>query len=175
MYNYFVSGESRSYAFAQDNYQTFITSGSPVQWYEQLRSRTGFIVTTDSPSFGGMLSGRMWSRLHEGLGSRRGGAPGLDHYRIVYASSDGYLKVFTLVPGATIAGRGPANDDVPVRTDVSIPGGSFTYERMAATDEAGAFSVTVPQPGTYRVADAEVTVPESAVRDGDTVDVGRVE
>jgi dolichyl-diphosphooligosaccharide--protein glycosyltransferase len=174
MYNYFVSGESRSYRFAERTFEEFLASETPAEWYDRLRSRVGFVVTTGAAPIGGFGSGQIYLRLHGALGSRQPGRAGVAHYRAVYASADGFLKVFTLVPGATVTGRGPADDAVSLRTDVSIPGGSFTYERAAETDGSGRFSVTVAQPGTYRVGDAEVTVPEAAVTGGESVEAGRV-
>lgn len=174
MYNYFVNGESQSYGFAQQNYDSFLSSQAPVEWYDRLRSRVGFVVTTADAQPGGIFGDRMYDRLHGSLGSRRGGTPGLDHYRAVYASDDGYVKVFTLVPGATVVGRGPANTELSVQTDVTIPGGTFTYERQVTTDETGSFSVTVSQSGTYRIAEAEVDVPEATVTEAQTVEVGDV-
>jgi dolichyl-diphosphooligosaccharide--protein glycosyltransferase len=175
MYNYFVSGESRSYSFAQRHYEEFVGSRSPEAWYERLRSRVGFVVTTDGPVFDGMWSAPMYERLHEGLGSRLRGTPGLAHYRAVYASDDGYVKVFTLVPGATLVGRGPTDATVRVETTVDVHGRSFSYERRVETDERGEFALTVPHAGSYRIGDVEVSIPETAVAEGRTVEVGSVE
>jgi dolichyl-diphosphooligosaccharide--protein glycosyltransferase len=174
MYNYFVNGNSQSYSFARRTFGEFLAATTPAEWYERLRSRVGFVVTTEAAPAIGFGSDRIYRRLHGAFGSRRSGRPGVAHYRAVYASSDDFLKVFTLVPGATVAGRGPADDAVSLRTDVSIPGGSFTYRRRAETDEAGRFSVTVAHPGTYQVGDTEVTVSETAVTDGGSVEAGQV-
>jgi len=173
MYNYFVSGESASYGFARRNYSEFLFATDPETWYERLSDRTGFVVTTGSESDTAITS-RMQDRLHEALGSRSGNAPGLAHYRAVYASDDGQTKVFTLVPGATIVGTGPAESTVSLGTSVSGDGVAFEYERRAETDADGGFSVTVAHPGTYEFDDGRrVSVPESAVLDGASVRVDR--
>jgi dolichyl-diphosphooligosaccharide--protein glycosyltransferase len=171
MYNHFVSGESESYTFARRNYGSFIRASDPVAWYEELRGRVGFVVTTGEAGAGFLT--RMQGRLHDAMGSRVGNTPGLAHYRAVYASEDGFVKAFTLVPGATLEGSVDVTEPtvVPVRTEVSVGGASFTYERLARTDADGAFTVAVAHPGEYRVGDRRVTVPEAAVVDGGTVRV----
>lgn len=171
MYNHFVSGESESYWFARRNYGSFIRGGDSVAWYEELRGRVGFVVTTGEGGAGFLT--RMQGRLHDAMGSRVGDTPGVAHYRAVYASDDGFVKVFTLVPGATVEGRLDVAEPtaVSLETDVSIEGASFTYERLARTDAEGAFAVTVAHPGEYRVGDRRVTVSEAAVVDGETVRV----
>jgi dolichyl-diphosphooligosaccharide--protein glycosyltransferase len=173
MYNHFVSGESESYTFARRNYGSFLRADDPVGWYERLRGRVGFVVTTGEAG-GGFLS-RMQGRLHDATGSRVGDTPGLAHYRAVYASEDGFVKAFTLVPGARLEGSVDTAEPttVPVRTEVSVAGGGgpVTYERLAETDAGGAFAVTVANPGEYRVGDRRVTVPEEAVVAGETVRV----
>ncbi|WP_152042425.1 STT3 domain-containing protein [Salinigranum salinum] len=166
MFNYFTNGNSRSYWYAQRNYEDFLFSSDPQGWYEELRDRAGFVVTTGPASR--FVTSRIKDRLHDGFGSRANEVPGLAHYRAVYAGDEGFVKVFTLVPGATIVGAASSDEPIPVRTDVSIDGATFTYERRADPAD-GEFSVTVAQPGTYRVGDREMTVPERAVVEGETV------
>jgi asparagine N-glycosylation enzyme membrane subunit Stt3 len=168
MYNYFVSGESRSYGFARRNYADFLYSNRPGEWYETLRERAGFLVTTREVNTRGQ---RIHDRLHGSLGSRNGDVSGVAHYRAVYASDDGFLNVFTLVPGATLVGTASPQEPVVLTTTVSIPGTTFEYERRTVTDAEGRFSVTVPHPGEYQVGDERITVPERAVLDGEAVTV----
>jgi dolichyl-diphosphooligosaccharide--protein glycosyltransferase len=173
MFNYFANGHSESYWYAQRNYEDFLFSSEPRAWYEELRGRAGFVVTTGPESQ--FVTSRMKDRLHDGLGSRANDVRGLAHYRAVYSGADGYVKVFTVVPGATIAGTvdDERDDPVTVRTEVALhgEGETFTYERVAAPDDQSRFAVTVPHPGTYRVGGRRVTVTERAVADGETVAV----
>jgi dolichyl-diphosphooligosaccharide--protein glycosyltransferase len=171
LYNYFVNGESRSYGYAQSNYQKIMTQTEPAEATSMLADRVRFIVTRDRDTDGRM----MHARLHDNLGSREGDVAGLGQYRAVFTAGEGARKAFLVVPGATIRGSGPADTTADVTTDVDIPGTSFTYERQAATNATGAYAVRVAQPGTYDVPTANgtttVTVPEAAVMNGTTVAV----
>lgn len=168
MFNYFVNGNSASYWYAQQNYEDFLFSSAPEEWYQELRERAGFVVTTGPES--GFVSKRMIDRLHEALGSGVSGISGLAHYRAVYSSPDGSVKAFTLVPGATITGTTTSDESLRVRTEVSIEGATFTYERIVEPSD-GEFSVIVPHPGDYQVDDRVVTITERAVTDGETITV----
>lgn len=181
MYNYFVSYHSvpsLRYSYARSNYAPFMNSASPTETYERYRDRVGFIVTTDSyrPSVRVVNGSRtrslsMYARLHERLTSRGDGVPGLAHYRTLWVSEDASVKVFTLVPGATVTGTAAPNTTVAVSTDVSLEHTTVTYRRVVETNATGAFSVTVPYPGTYAVGNATVVVSESDVTEGRTVTV----
>ena len=168
MFNYFANGNSESYWYAQQNYEGFLFSADSAGWYEELRERAGFVVTTGPESR--FVTSRMRDRLHDALGSRVNDVPGLAHYRAVYSGRDGSVKAFTLVPGATIVGTTSSEEPISVKTDAPLEGEgtTFTYERRAEPAD-GEFSVTVAHPGTYRVGDREVTVPERAVVEGETV------
>jgi dolichyl-diphosphooligosaccharide--protein glycosyltransferase len=175
MYNYFVSGESRSYGYARQNYGTFLGTTDPPQAYDQISSRVGYVVTTaeqvDEPT-------AMYVRLHENAGSRNGDVAGLGHYRPVFVSEDGEYKAFAVVPGATVTGTGAPNTTVSVSTTVTVSDQELTYERETTTDATGAFTTTVANPGTYTVtsgadgSETTVDVPEAAVNDGGNVTVG---
>jgi dolichyl-diphosphooligosaccharide--protein glycosyltransferase len=167
VYNYFVSGESRSYGFAQRQYEPFATSTSPTDWYERLRDRTGFIVYDANIK---TPVGSVGERLGT-YGSRTNNTPGLANYRAVYASDDERYRVFTLVPGATITGSAEPNTSVQLSTEVDIGGTSFTYKRQAQASADGTYSVTVAYPGTYAVDGNEVTVSTQAVENGKNVSV----
>jgi dolichyl-diphosphooligosaccharide--protein glycosyltransferase len=69
------------------------------------------------------------------------------------------------------AGASPVT--VTLATGVSIPRAEFTYERRTTADANGTYSVRVAHPGTYQIdvdgETREVTVEESAVRNGSTV------
>jgi dolichyl-diphosphooligosaccharide--protein glycosyltransferase len=168
-YNYFVSGESQSYAFARNNYADFVFGTNGSTWYDRLEGRTGFVVTTaNAPSQAGTLG----HQLHGAYGSRTANASALGHYRAVYTSNSGEYTVFTLVPGAVIQGTADQNETLTVTTSVSIEGTAFDYETRAETDANGNFGVRVPYPGEYDVGNRSVTVAESDVTEGITVDAG---
>ncbi|WP_276258512.1 STT3 domain-containing protein [Haloglomus litoreum] len=173
MFNHFVNGQAESYAYAEQVYEAFLFSSDPETWYGRLDGRVGFVVTTDLDDLGSVASRRTYTRLHRFLGSAAGGTDGLGHYRAVYASPDGGVKVFTLVPGATLAGRtDPTRERVRVSTTVELEGATdagFDYVRETTTDEDGAFSVRVAHPGRYAVGDGTVVVTERAVTAGETI------
>ena len=166
VYNYFVSGDSRSYGYARANYERFLTSMNASEWYERLRGPAGFVVYASVNTSVGTVGERL-----DAYGSRTEDARGLAHYRAVYVSESGTYRVFTLVPGATITGTAEANATVTVTTRTRVSGVQVDYEREVRTGPDGAYSVTVPYPGTYQVGEAAVEVPETAVRNGTTVRV----
>nr|WP_240148820.1 hypothetical protein [Halorubellus sp. JP-L1] len=167
MYNYFVSGESSSYGFAQSNYRDFVTSTNGTEWFDRLQNRVGFIVTTSDVLTNDSTLG---NQLHRHNGSRSGSTSGLANYRLVHVERGGEYKVFTLVEGAEIRGVAEPNSSVTVRTTVELESYSFEYVRETQTDANGTFSVGVAQPGTYSVDGTSVTVSEEAVRNGTVVD-----
>lgn len=173
VYNYFVSGDSRSYGFAFNNYESFLASTDPGEWYQRLaeRDRAGYVVTEDRAVNSQQT---LQYRLHDALGSRTASAAGVAHFRPVYVGSDGSPKVFAAVPGATIHGTGPVNTTVSVRTALEIGSLNRTYSRAASTGPNGTFAVTVPNPGEYTVTVGEterrVSVSEAAVRTGTALD-----
>jgi len=158
MYNYFVNGQSRGYGYARQTYNAFLRSDGPEEWYNRLNGRVGFVVTRPFVVQSGTPMG---TALHRGNGNR------LARYRLVYDNGD--RKVFELVPGAIIEGTAAANASVTARTEVEVPGESFTYTRRGGANETGHFGIRVAHPGEYRVGNETVTVPESAVRNGSVV------
>ncbi|MFC7133585.1 MULTISPECIES: STT3 domain-containing protein [Salinibaculum] len=167
MYNYLVNGESASYAYARENYVDFLLSTDETAWYERFRDRVGFVVTRDFENFRDTPPSRLYARLHRHLGSAADGA-GVGHYRAVYSSPEGAYKVFTLVPGATVTGTAPPAVD-RITADLSIDGATFTYTRLLDPSDDGTFTVTLAQPGTYRLGERTVTVSEADVVDGTTI------
>jgi len=170
-YNYFVSGESRSYGYAQSNYGQFIRSPNPDRWYDRFQGRVGYVVLTTDRSTSGR--GTTYQQLTETYGSATDSGPGLAHYRALFVAPGESRIAYAVVPGATITGSAPANATVSLATDVSVPNAEFTYERRTTANADGEYSVTVAHPGTYQVRTGdetrEVTVNESAVRNGSTV------
>lgn len=167
-YNYFVSGESRSYFFAEKWYVRFLTSTDSSRWYRETRDQVGFILVS-AAGVGNETT--MGTRLYRADGSRTASAPGTAHYRLVYVA-DGPYKVFTFVPGATIRGRGPANETITVRTEIDVGSYSSTYERVVETGPNGNYSVTVPYASEYRLLNHSVRVTETDVENGANVTVG---
>jgi asparagine N-glycosylation enzyme membrane subunit Stt3 len=167
MFNYLVNGESQSYGYARRNYEDFVFGGDPDEWYERFEGRVGFVVTR--PRSGAAFRNNQ-ARLHDNDGSAGDGVSGVGHYRAMWESAGGEVKVFTLVPGATVAGTGPAETTLELSTTATLDGTGRTvqYRRRVETDADGAFSVTLAQPGEYTFADRDVTVTveDTAVREG---------
>jgi hypothetical protein len=94
----------------------------------------------------------------------------------VYSDPEDAIRVFTLVPGATLTGRidGDGATEVRVRTTVTLPPAerSHEYIRWVRPDGDGSFRVTVANPGRYAVTTAggqrvsTVTVSGRAVIEG---------
>jgi dolichyl-diphosphooligosaccharide--protein glycosyltransferase len=164
VYNYFVNGESRSYTFAQDNYERFLLSDDPERWYERLRNRAGFIVFAGEAAPSGSVGAQLAA-----FGSRTEDTSGLAHYRAIHVSGEN--RVFRLVPGATISGGGAPNSTVTVTTTVRLDDRSVTYEREVKTTADGRYRVTVPYPGEYTANGETVQVSERAVEMGENVTV----
>jgi dolichyl-diphosphooligosaccharide--protein glycosyltransferase len=177
MYNYHVSGNARSYAYAQNLYRPFTQMQSPEAAYQMIRAgRAGdaYLVTEPVPGEPDIPAASMQSRLHDRLGSRGDGVEGLAHYRALYVSSSGDYKAFRVVPGATIRGDAEPGTTVTVRTDVEVSGHTFTYERRTTAGADGRFRVTVSYPGEYELEGAagdSVTVEESIIGNGGNVTV----
>jgi dolichyl-diphosphooligosaccharide--protein glycosyltransferase len=111
------------------------------------------------------------SRLREHYGSHSDTSQGVSHYRLIYEhdSQTGVYQVFQVVPGATITGTLSSNESFVTATDVSAEGVSFSYQRRVVPAENGAFSLTVSYPGTYTFRNRTVTVNETAVTRGETI------
>ena len=176
VYNYFVNGEAASYGYAQRTYEDFLFSNDADSWYEEFADRVGFVVTRDLPHLGLISASTVQSTLHDRFGSATiSNVGGVGHFRAMFATEDGARKVFRVVPGATIRGPAPEETErVRVVANVSIPGAEFEYVRRAPVSE-GTFEVTVANPGTYRIGQAEtvVEVSERMVQTGEAVTVDR--
>jgi len=164
MYNYFASGDSRSYGYARANYERFLASPNETAWYDRLRGRAGYVVYHDVQAPPGSIAKQL-----EAYGSRTENTTGLSHYRAVHVSESGEYRVFTLVPGATLAGSAEPNATVTVATTVEVSDVRVDYERQVRTDANGNYTVTVPYPGTYDAAGTQVEVSEEAVLNGTRV------
>jgi dolichyl-diphosphooligosaccharide--protein glycosyltransferase len=167
VYNYFVNGESESYSFARQNYGPLLGAQNPagIDGVEATLDDhgVGYVVTRS----GGTDPTTVQSRLHDRLGSRGEGVPGLARFRAVHLADGGSEKVFEYVDGARITGSGPANETLTVETDATVGEQTVTYTRQVRTNRYGDYSVTVPYAGAYRVGDEREQVAESAVRNGE--------
>jgi len=163
VYNYFASGWAESTTYARTTYPSFLSATDPAAWYERLESRVRYVVVTDIT---GYPPESVQTRLYNGLGAGQAGSQALSHYQMVRSSEDGSTRAFALVPGATLTGTAPPNGTLTIRTDVSVPGRSFTYNRTVQTTMDGRYAVTVPYAGEYDVSGERVSVSETAVAEG---------
>jgi len=168
VYNYLVSGDSKSYLFAQDNYAAFLSARAPgaVGSFERRLDEhdTGYVVV---PDLDGFDDETVHSRLYDRHASRGDGVAGLGRFRLLHAG-DGQ-KVFQFVRGARITGSAAPNESVSVATDVRGGNTTLTYRRTIETNRYGDYAVTVPYAGTYEVQGGEVPVSPESVVDGRTV------
>jgi len=171
MYNYFVSGQSRSYGRAQSNYRAFVFNDSSALWYDQLKNDTGFVVIEQLPRRPGTIQRHLYITYGSRWAEEEYDA--VSHYRAVYATSTNRKKVFALVPGATVTGTAPPNTTVEARTTVEIPNDSFLYRQHDEAGADGEYRFVVPYPAEYEVTAGNetwsVNVSENAVRNGTTV------
>ncbi|MBP1987789.1 STT3 domain-containing protein [Halolamina salifodinae] len=165
MYNAIVNGESRGYGYAQSNYEDFLASTNASAWYQRIDGRVGFIVVEQYSELETGAESAIYNRL-QNWGKETG------HYRAIWASEDGSIKVFTPVPGATVSGSAEPNSTFTTTTTVNVAGQGVTYSRTVTVNESGRYSTLVPYPGTYVFAGEEVTVSEEAVRSGGNVRAG---
>jgi dolichyl-diphosphooligosaccharide--protein glycosyltransferase len=172
MYNYLVSGESRSYGFAQSTYVDFMSSISPESdgWDERFEGRVGYVVVDPSVTADGPF---VYTRLQSHYGSRYDDVGGLGHYRLLYETDtpEGPYQLFEFVPGATINGSLDTTRPFLVSTEVSVNQTAFEYQRRVVPTDAGQFDITVAYPGVYEIAGRNVTVSEAAVANGRSVTV----
>jgi len=190
IYNYYVSGEAQSYAYAQDNYLEFLDSDDPAIWYDRLENRTdsataignatetwngtGYVVFEPLKRYPGTLFHHLWTTYGSRWSER--GYDAVSHYRMVYVTENYRNRVFVLVPGAPITGDAEPGTTVEVKTEVEVPNTGFDYRAQATAGPDGRYSLVVPYPGEYELTigneTATVSVPESAVRNGTGVSVG---
>ena len=155
VYNYFVSGESRSYGYARRNYQSLLQTANGQEWFGRLQGRVGFVVVTDvAESLGSdTLGGRLWANNGGGDGT----VSGLGHYRLVYVSPEAQYKVFTPVKGVTLSGAAEAGATVTVSKEIERQERTVPYKRVVTANDEGQFAVRVPYEGEYQVAGADVS------------------
>ena len=77
MYNHFVSGESRHYAYASRNFDDFMGDrGDPDDWYDEFDDRVGYVVAPPVRSPEGTVHHQLWQDA--GLGESS-----LSHYQLL--------------------------------------------------------------------------------------------
>ncbi|MFD1562799.1 MFS transporter [Haloarchaeobius amylolyticus] len=165
MYNYLVSGESRTYSYAQNNYMAFQAS-DPDSWYDQFEGRVGYVVTEVD---GKEPAEKTQVRLLKDLDSDGNDTDGLAHYQAILVDDD--VAAFAVVPGATIRASGAPGETVVVSTNVTVGDESFIYERGITIEETGHGEVTVPYSGEYSIDDRQVAVSEEDVLNGTVVEL----
>jgi dolichyl-diphosphooligosaccharide--protein glycosyltransferase len=102
-----------------------------------------------------------------------------------------FVKTYEVVNGATLHGTAPAGSIVTAAVGLSIDGRNFTYTNTATADANGAYAITVPYASepmqgsnyssdvkpvssytvSYGNTTTTVNVPESAVQNGETIQV----
>jgi dolichyl-diphosphooligosaccharide--protein glycosyltransferase len=152
MYNYFVSGESQGYGYAQSNHDRFLVSPHPDDWYDQFQGRVGYVVVTERD---GAPPNTTYAVLYEGLGLGVNGTAAVGHYQLL-ASDDG-VRTFTVVPGAKLRITNASSESVTATSTVTIDGTDYEYVRTTAVND-GTATVRVAYPGAYRVGGHTVTV-----------------
>ena len=170
MYNHFVNGESRSYGYAQNNFQNFQSGSDPDEWYSQFDGRVGYVVMTEVDS--DVPAESTQSQLLANLGAGGNGTEALSHYQLLSVDEDRSAAAFVVVPGATITAPGEPGETVNVSTEVSIDDTSFSYEREVTVGDTGRVEVVVPYAGEYSVGSASVEVTETDVLNGTVVATG---
>ncbi|WP_066414357.1 hypothetical protein [Halorubrum aethiopicum] len=185
MFNYGVNGQSSSYAYAQATYEPFVNDPNPDSYADEFQDRVGYVAIheiedADAPPNSG------YAQLFEANGSTTPAANGSGRFQLAYVTNDDGIKVFRPMNGAMIAGQTAPNATLTVETNVTVPGASFAYERRTTADTNGSYAVVVAHPGEYTVelerdsseeatetteGNRTVTVPESAVSDGERVAV----
>jgi dolichyl-diphosphooligosaccharide--protein glycosyltransferase len=165
IYNYYTSGQSRSYQYAQQNYASFTTSQEPEQWYAQLSANpTGYVVVKPPGEGTNPPPETMQSRLWENWGSATAEVSGTSHYRAVYANEE--RKVYELVSGATVVGEAQPGTEVVATAEVSADGHEFTYRNRVTANPYGIYSVTVPYSGTYEISQTRVQISDQDFQTG---------
>ncbi|WP_128906738.1 hypothetical protein [Halorubrum amylolyticum] len=166
MYNYFVSGESQSYGYAQSNHESFVTAEDPDGWYDRFHERVGYVVLTERS--GNPPANSTYGQLYEGYGVGVNDTVATGHYQLLTA--DEGVRTFALVPGATLRVTGQNGERVTASTPVSIGDETAQYAREGAVSE-GVANVRVAHPGEYTIGNRTVTVSAEAVVTGSQVNV----
>ncbi len=167
MYNYFVNEEANSYDYARLNFDEFRSHTNPDRQYEEVGHRVGYVVVTD---VGEAPPDTTQEQLLGELGGGTETHDPLEHYQLLAVDDERSTATFALVSGATLSGSGGPGDRISISTNVSVDSESFSYDREVVVDQYGAFELTVPYPGEYTVGETTITVTETDVEQGATID-----
>jgi len=160
MYNYFVSGESRSYAYAQSNHMDFISDTDPDDWADEFSGQVGYIALNERETTDGSVHTQLFDEF--GAGEQATG-----HYQLLFSTEE--VRAFVVVEGAQIETTAEPNETVTATKEVDVAGEQFTYERSAQANDDGEVSIRVAYPGAYDLNGETVTVGEADVYDGASV------
>ncbi len=160
MYNYFVSGESRSYGYAQSNHLDFISDSDADDWKDEFSGQVGYVALNDRET----TDGSVHTHLFDEFGA---GEQASAHYQLLFSTAE--VRAFVVVEGAQLETTGEPNETVTATKEVEAAGETFTYERSAEANEDGEVSIRVAYPGTYDVDGELIEVSETAVYDGEGV------
>jgi dolichyl-diphosphooligosaccharide--protein glycosyltransferase len=167
--NYLVNGETESYDYAQANYERFVGSPTTEGWYRQFaEDDVGFMLVRGGAD---LPESTVYGQLTAAYGSQTATNGAVEHFRAIYASGDDDRFVYAVVPGATVTGTAEPGSTVTAETTVTLPPAntSVTYTQDVQVGSDGRYQFTTPYPGRYTVGETEVSVPESAVVDGESV------
>ena len=162
MYNYFVSGESSGYGYAQSNHVPFISDTDPDSYFGQFDGRVGYVVLTDVEAPERTVQAQLFDEFGAGNES-------VAHYQLLYA--EGEVRAFVVVDGAVVQTNAEPGENVTASTDVETAGKQFSYERTATADEEGTVALQVAYPGAYDIEGETVTVTADDVYEGESVTV----
>ncbi|MFC7071589.1 hypothetical protein ACFQJ7_16900 [Halovenus rubra] len=158
MYNYFVSGNSSAYNYAQNFYDRLITRHNPDEQYRTIHEgRVGYVVLTDTETRKNTTHHTLFEELGAGTNSPA-------HYQLIHASSD--IRVFALVEGAVINVTTDSGTTVTAKTNVSTAGRSFAYSRTVTATDNGIAKIRVAYPGEYKIGNTTITVTEQDIYKG---------
>ena len=166
MYNYFVSGESERYGYAQSNHESFLIADDPDEWHDRFQGRVGYVVITDHGD--APPTNTTYEALHEGLGIGANNTSATAHYQLLVA--DDGVRTFAVVPGATIRVDGVSDGHMTAKTSVAVGTEAYEYSRTGAVEE-GTAMIQVAHPGEYRIGNETIVVTDEDVLTGATVEV----
>lgn len=163
MYNHFVNGESRSYGYAQAQYKPFISDSDPDSYFSNFNNRVGYVVLTDIDAPEGTIQDTLYADFGAGNDS-------VAHYQLIYAENG--VRAFAVVAGAVIQTQANPGTNVTVTRTIKTAGEQFEYQRTATANNNGIANIRVAYPGEYTVGGQTVSVNETQVNSGATVQAG---
>lgn len=172
MYNYIVWGGGDTYGYADRNYEPFLNSHEPDEWYQDdFQNRVGYLVIENLHIDSDVVERRTtYAQLFLFNGSATTETDGVGHYQLLHRTETNQQAIYQLVPGAVIDGTTDPNEELLVRTEVELDSGSFTYIRRTTANETGDYAVRVGYPGEYETSDGEmVTITDTDIAAGNTI------